>query len=76
MIFGEQVSYPKVMRGSADITARIAAVCYTGMIAAGVWFTLAWTGANEQWRLDELLGFAGVALSPIPVCILCFRRSV
>lgn len=64
------------MTGRADITARIAAVCYTGMVAAGVWFTLAWAGANDQWRLDELLGFPVVALSPIPVCILCFRRSV
>lgn len=68
--------YLKGMNGRADITARIAAVCYTGIIAAGVCFTLAWAGAIEQWRLDDLLDFAVVVLPPIPVCILCFQRDV
>ena len=63
------------MIGKADTTARIAAICYSIVIAAMAWFTAAWGGLDGPWHLGELLGFLGVALSPIPVCILCFRRS-
>lgn len=62
------------MIDKADISARIAAVCYTMVIAAMVSFTLAWGGLDKPWRFDELLVFMGIALSPIPVCVLCFRR--
>ncbi|MFV3424453.1 hypothetical protein ACNJGC_21730, partial [Mycobacterium tuberculosis] len=60
--------------GSVDVTARIAAVCYTIVVGAGVWFTLAWAGTDAQWKLDELAVFSTFALSPIPVCVLCFKR--
>ena len=63
------------MAGQVDITARIAAISYTVVIAAGVWFTLAWTGSNEHWHFGELLAFVGFALSPVLVCVLCFRRD-
>lgn len=63
------------MIGRADTTARIAAICYTLVIAAMVWFTLAWGGLDEPWRFGELLVLTAITLSPIPVCVLCFRRS-
>lgn len=63
------------MIGKADTTARLAAICYAIVIAAMVCFTVAWGGLDGSWHLGELLGFLGVALSPIAVCILCFRRS-
>ena len=60
--------------GSVDIAARIAAVCYTLAVGAGVWFTLAWAGIDAPWKSDELLVFSAIALSPIPVCVFCFKR--
>jgi hypothetical protein len=61
------------MPGSVDITARVAAVCYTLIVGAGMWFTLAWAGTDAHWKLDELLVFSTFALSPIPVCVFCFK---
>lgn len=63
------------MVGRVDVTARIAAICYTLFIAALVWFTLAWGGLDEPWQLSDLLVLTALALSPIPVCFICFRRS-
>jgi hypothetical protein len=62
------------MSGKVDAPARIAAICYTLVVAAMVWFTLAWGGINFDWRFDEALVFIAIALSPVPVLVLCFRR--
>lgn len=62
------------MIGRADVTARIAAISYSLVIEAVVWFTFAWGGLDGPWQVGELLSFLGIALSPIPVCVLCFRR--
>jgi hypothetical protein len=63
------------MTGKADITARIAAICYTLMIIAMVWFTFAFFGFESGDDVGGSIVFALLALSPIPVCILCFRRD-
>lgn len=58
-----------------DVPARVAAICYTLIVAAMVWFTLAWGGIDFDWRFVEALVFIAIALSPLPVLILCFRRD-
>jgi hypothetical protein len=63
------------MAGKADISARIAAICYTLVIMAMVWFTFAFFGFELGGDVGGSIGFALIALSPIPVCILCFRRD-
>ncbi len=63
------------MKGTADITARVAAICYTLVIAAMVWFTVAFFGFDLGGDVGGLAVFALLALSPVPVCILCFRRG-
>lgn len=59
----------------ADITARAAAVGYTLVIAAMVVFTFAFFGFDLGGDVGGFIVFALLALSPIPVCILCFRRD-
>jgi hypothetical protein len=64
------------MTGKADTTARIAAIFYTLVIAVMVWFTFAFGGFDFGLaHVGELVVFAAIALSPIPICILCFRRD-
>lgn len=63
------------MAGKPNVSARVAAIGYTVVVASGAWFTLAWAGWNQQWHLDELLVFVTIALSSIPICILCFKRN-
>ncbi|HXH15780.1 MAG TPA: hypothetical protein VNJ10_06575 [Sphingomonas sp.] len=63
------------MTGKADITARIVAICYTLVIIVIVWFTFAFFGFELGGDVGGSVVFALVALSPIPVCILCFRRD-
>ena len=63
------------MRGTVDITARVAAISYTLVIVAMVWFTFAFFGFDLGGDVGGLTVFALLALSPIPVCILCFRRD-
>ena len=63
------------MTGKADISARIAAICYTLVIIAMVWFTFAFFGFETGGDVGGAVVFALIALSPIPVCILCFRRN-
>ena len=63
------------MKGTVDITARVAAISYTLVIAAIVWFTFAFFGFDLGSDFGGLAVFALLALSPIPVCILCFRRD-
>jgi hypothetical protein len=62
------------MTGKADITARVAAISYTLVITAMVWFTFAFGGFEPGGNISGLIVFALLALSPIPVCIFCFRR--
>ncbi|WP_260599379.1 hypothetical protein [Sphingomonas endolithica] len=63
------------MTGEANIAARVAAISYTLAIAAMVWFTFAFFGFDLKGDVSGLIVFALLALSPIPVCILCFRRD-
>jgi hypothetical protein len=63
------------MTGKADITARIVAICYTLVIIAMVWFTFAFFGFESGGDVGGSILFALLALSPIPVCILCFRKD-
>jgi hypothetical protein len=63
------------MTGKADISARLAATCYTLVIIAMVWFTFAFFGFELGGDVGGSIVFALIALSPIPVCILCFRRD-
>lgn len=63
------------MTGKPDISARIAAICYTLVIIAMVWFTFAFFGFGTGGDVGGAIVFALIALSPIPVCILCFRRD-
>ena len=63
------------MKRTVDITARVAAISYTVIIAAMVWFTFAFFGFDLGGDVGGLAMFALLALSPIPVSILCFRRS-
>lgn len=62
------------MTGKADISARLAATCYTLVIIAMLWFTFAFFGFELGEDVGGSIVFALIALSPIPVCILCFRR--
>jgi hypothetical protein len=63
------------MTGKADISARIVAICYTLVIVAMAWFTFAFFGFELGGDVGGSIVFALIALSPIPVCILCFRRD-
>ncbi len=63
------------MTGKADISARIVAICYTLVIVAMAWFTFAFFGFRLGGDVGGLIVFALIALSPIPVCLLCFRRD-
>jgi hypothetical protein len=69
-----EIEVSEAMSGSVDVAARIAAVCYTLVVGAGIWFTLAWAGEDAHWDLGEVLVFSTLSLSPIPVCIHCFNR--
>lgn len=63
------------MTGKADISARIVAICYTLVIVAMAWFTFAFFGFEAGGDVGGSIVFALIALSPIPVCIICFRRD-
>jgi hypothetical protein len=63
------------MTGKADISARIVAICYTLVIIAMAWFTFAFFGFELGGDVGGSIVFALIVLSPIPVCILCFRRD-
>jgi len=63
------------MKGTVDITARVAAISYTIVIAAMVSFTFALFGFDLGGDVGGLAVFVLLALSPIPVCILCFRKN-
>jgi len=63
------------MTRKADIAARIVVICYTLVIVAMAWFTFAFCGFGLGGDVGGSIVFALIALFPIPVCILCFRRE-
>lgn len=56
-------------------TLVLFATAYTFFIVWMVWFTFAFGGADLTGASVLVVGaFCLVALSPIPVCLYCFRR--
>ena len=63
------------MPGKPDKFARVAAVGYSLVVAWVVGFTFAFFGFDLRDNVVGGLVFVLFALSPILVCLLCFRRD-
>ncbi|KQM87169.1 hypothetical protein ASE67_05375 [Sphingomonas sp. Leaf23] len=63
------------MKGTVNIAGRIVAISYTLVILAMVWFTFLFFGFDFGGDFSGLIVFFLLALSPIPVCSVCFRKN-
>lgn len=56
-------------------TLVLSATAYTLFIAATVWFSFAFFSSDANGvEMSRTVGFGLFALSPVPVCIYCFKR--